>query len=446
VLRLDSDHGERLRGGVGTFAGRPPLAWVAQALRFDGVGTRSLDCGTAAKAPEFVADPANMPLSCKTGEGFADGLVNLIDPHLRMAEMFRSSLAYERVLPWGVNTSVEALYTRTLSDFVFVNPNLQGPQSTLGAHGRVMYGTIASTGIATESQVSSRFFQMIDLRSHGNGHSLAVTGRLDKRFSDRLEATASYTRSRVRDVQSVLTVSPVLTYAFWANSRPMSGRHEDLRTGISAYEIAHRVLLSTGWRSRARRWQTSVSLYYSGEAGVPFTFTDSTPATPKPLGDLNADGTNSNDPIYVPWNAMIPGEIMFAGTPDTVLLQRQAFESFISSTSCLQRQRGRIMTRNSCSGPWIHTVNASVRQQLPTRWSGGHALSLDVEVFNVLNLINPRWGLIRVPNTVALRHVGQDTSVTPSEPVFTFDLARRAHSTDNAESAYQIQLALRYRF
>lgn len=444
VLHLDSRRGDRLRGGVGTFAGRPPLAWVAQALRFDGVGTRSLDCSGATEAPAFVADPANMPTSCLNGETFADGLVNLIDPRLRMAEMFRSSLAYERMLPWHLTTSVEALYTRTLSDFVFVNPNLQGPQS-IGSRGRIMYGTLAPSGAATENQVSPRFFQMIDLRNHGNGHSLALTGRLEKRFSDRLEATASYTRSRVRDVQSVLTTSPVLTYAFWANSRAMAGRHEDLTTGVSAYEIAHRILFAAGWTSAARHWSTSISLYYVGEAGIPFTYTDSTPAAPRPKGDLNADGTNSNDAIYVPRNAMDPAEISFTGPADTVLMQRETFEAFIARTPCLRHQRGRIMARNSCSSPWVHTANASLRQQLPTRWNSGHALSLDVEIFNVLNLLNPRWGLLRVPNTVALQHVGQNTTVTPSEPVFKYDLARRAYSTDNVESAYQIQLAVRYR-
>ena len=440
VFDVEPDRGGQLRGGAGIFVGRPPLAWLAQALRFDGVGTRSLVCRGAA-TPAFVGDPAAMPTSCADGAGYADGLVNLIDPRLRMAQMFRSSLAYERVLPMAVAASVEGLYTRTLSDFVFVNANLRGPQGT-GARGRVMYGTIAANGVATPALISDRFLQLIDVRNHGNGHSLAFTGRLQKKFFDGLETTASYTRSRVRDVQSVITAAPVLTHEFWANSRAIAGRHERLTAGTSAYEIPHRVLLSAGWTSLARRWPTGISIYYVGEAGVPFTYTDSTVAPGR--GDLNADGTNSNDPIYVPRNALDPAEITFGGADST--LQRQAFESFISRTSCLRRQRGRILARNSCPGPWVHTANIALRQQLPMRWSDDHALSLDVEIFNVLNLLNPRWGLVRIPNTVALQHVGQTLAVTPSEPIFRFDTARGPHSTDNVESAYQIQLALRYRF
>ena len=441
---VDLANDSRLRGGAGVFAGRPPLAWVTQPLRFDGIGTRSLICEGANIAPPFVANPASMPSSCRNGDGFRDGLVNLIASDLRMAEMFRSSLAYERGLPWGIAGAIEAMYTRTLSDFVFVNPNLKPPVGT-DPHGRVMYGSHLANGVSSPSYIDSTFFQMIDVRNHGNGHALSFTARLEKRFLERLETTVSYTRSRVRDVQSVTNAVPALTYAFWANSRALSGRHEELTTGVSAYEIPHRILVATGWTTRARRWPTSVSLYYVGEAGVPFTFTDSTPVG-RGRGDLNADGSNSNDPIYVPRDVMDPAEITFQGQPDVVWQQRHAFESFIARTPCLRRQRGRILARNSCSGPWVHSANAALRQQLPARWSREHALSLDVEVFNVLNLLNPRWGLVRVPNTVALTHERQNAPAAPAEPVFKFDPARRASESGSVESAYQIQLALRYRF
>jgi hypothetical protein len=413
-------------------------------LRFDGVGTLSLDCRNT-DAPTFVADPSQAPVTCAGGQGFADGLVNLIDARLRMAEMFRSSLAYERMLPWNVLTSVEALYTRTLSDFVFDHVNLEGPQGT-DRHGRVLYGTIAANGTATAKEISPRFLELIEIRNHGNGHSLALTGRVEKRFGERFDASASYTWSRVRDVQSVITAAPPLTYTFWANSRAISGRHDDLTSAVSAYEIPHRVLMAGAWTSSARHWATTVSAWYTGEAGTPFTFTDSTPGGARGRGDLNADGTNSNDPIYVPLSALDPTEIVFHGPADSVTLQREAFESFISRTPCLDRQRGRILARNSCMGPWTHTVNAALRQRIPLRWNAGHDLSLVAEVFNVLNLLNPRWGLVRVPNTVALEHMGQDITVTPSEPIFRFHAARAPHDTDHAESAYQIQVALRYRF
>jgi hypothetical protein len=180
---------------------------------------------------------------------------------------------------------------------------------------------------------------------------------------------------------------------------------------------------------------------------MPFTFTDSTAADARgPNGDLNADGSNANDPVYIPRNAADTAEISLRSTSAATVAQQQAaLESLIGRTPCLRRQRGRILTRNSCVGPWVHSSSAAVRQSLPAR--AGHEATVELEVFNLLNLIRRDWGLYRVPNTFLLRHVGQTPgTLATSQPVFTFDPNWQPNSTANVESAYQLQLALRYRF
>ena len=437
---LDSEASTRLRGGAGVFVGRGPLSWIIQSLRFDGVGTRSLRCDGASPAPRFVPNPLQPPSSCADGSGFTDGLVNLMDPHIRMPEMFRSSLAYDRMLPWSIRSTVEALYTRTRSDFYFANPNLVGAQG-YDRHGRVLYGSLNSRNDADPVLVSSNYSQIVDLRNHSSGHSIAITGRLDKRFADTFDGMASYTRSRVRDLQS-LTGPQGQTYNAWATGRTMSGRHEDLGTGVSSYEIAHRVVLGGTWMAPWRRWSTDLSLYYVGESGVPFTYTDSSAAG---RGDLNADGTNANDPIYIPLNAADTSEIVFDGPPDQTARQQAAFERFVATTPCVRHQRGRIMTRNSCRARWVHSANTGLHQSLPSM--AGHEVSVHVEVFNVLNLLNKHWGLYRVPNTAPLQYVRQTSGpLATSQPIFSFPESWQPYNSDNAESAYQIQLALRYRF
>jgi hypothetical protein len=437
--------GTRVRGGAGVFVGRPPLAWISASQRFDGVGTRTLRCTGVGLAPRFVPDPSTLPVTCANGTPIGYGPVNLIDPGLTMADMFRASLAHDRVLPWGMNGTIEALYTRTLTDFMFQNANLAGPEA-VDRRGRVLYGTIDATGRAQASPVDNRFLEVVDLRRHGNGHSLALTGTIERQFSSSLETTVSYTRSRVRDVLSITNGSPATTFAFWAGGRTVAGRHDALGTGVSSYEIAHRVVVTGTFTAPWRRWSSSVSLYYVGESGIPFTYTDSTAATPnQPNGDLNADGSNANDPIYVPRSAADTAEIVFQGTAAEIARQQSALESFIARTPCLRRQRGHILARNSCVAPWVHTSSAAVRQSLPSL--AGHEASLDLEVFNLLNLIRHGWGLYRVPNAFLLRHVGQ-TSGSPAtaQPVFIFDKDWQAFSTANSESAYQLQLAVRYRF
>jgi hypothetical protein len=214
---------------------------------------------------------------------------------------------------------------------------------------------------------------------------------------------------------------------------------------VSSYEIPHRVVVAGTFTAPWTRWATGISLYYVGESGMPFTFTDSTAGDPtrQATGDLNADGSNANDPIYVPRNAADTAEIVF--TPTDVARQQAALESIIAKTPCLRRQRGRILARNSCAGPWVHTSSAAVRQSVPAL--AGHEATVELEIFNLLNLIRHDWGLYRVPNTFLLKQVGQTAgTAATSQPVFAFDPNWQPFSTANAESAYQLQIALRYRF
>jgi hypothetical protein len=174
-----------------------------------------------------------------------------------------------------------------------------------------------------------------------------------------------------------------------------------------------------------------------GESGSPFTYRA---GGANGRGDLNADGSNINDPIYVPRDAADPAEILFAGTSAE---QQEAFEAFVRRTPCLRRQRGRILERNSCREPFSHTTIASLRQAVPF---GGQALEAELDVFNVLNLINSGWGHYRVASPRVLEHVGQSPgAVETSQPIFRFT-PRADWMTVPTESAFQLQLALRYRF
>ena len=339
---------------------------------------------------------------------------------------------------------------RSISDFVFVNLNLQGPRGT-DRYGRVLYGVINPSGLAIPA-LRSLFSEVIDLQNTSRNHSYLISTRLEKRFSRGMSALASYTYSRVRDVQTPLrTGTPGIVN--WS-SRAVSGRHDDLSTGISLNDIPHRVVLAGTFEAPWSRWSTALSFYYVGESGGPFTYLAWGAGR---RGDLNADGSNANDPIYVPSDEFDPNEIRFSGLSNApsadnsaaaqavrVSEQQVAFERFIESTACLRRQRGRILERNSCREPWSHTTILSVRQAIPI---AGHALEAGLDLFNPLNLLSRNWGLYRVAAPSLLEHVGQTPG--PSEiaqPIFRFDATAPRWTTLQTESAFQLQVALRYRF
>lgn len=445
---------DRVRGGIGVFTGRPPRGWIRPAVINYGVGIGLLQCGPPGAAgrvpPPFVSDYRAAPTACATGPALETaplGDVNLLDRDLRMARSLRGSLAWDRRLPWSVVATTELLATRYMSDFMFVNLNLRGPQS-VDRFGRVLYGTINSLGVATPARRSD-FSEVIDLTNTSRNYSHQLSTRLERRYANGIAATASYTFSRVRDVQSPSRLNlPGMT--MWADARAVSGRHDDMTRGISLNDLPHRLVSAVTYSARWG-WPTAVSFYYVGESGSPFTYL----AGGAGRGDLNADGANTNDPIYVPRDARLPQEIAFTGSEvgadnspsasaERILRQQAAFERFIEQTPCLRKQRGKLLQRNSCREPWAHTTIASVRQAIPV---GRHRPEIALDIFNVLNLLNGDWGLYRVANPRLLEHVGQavDAGGSP-QPLFRFDTTRARWTTVLAESAFHLQLGIRYSF
>ena len=448
---------DQLRGGLGIFTGRPPLAWFHVPLQSYGQGIGTLRCGALpgdlGLPPPFNPDPINPPIICAGGAGVnapPPGDVELVEPDLRMARTLRGALAYERRLFGGFIGTVEGLVTRNLSDFAFVNLNLVGPQG-LDLRGRVLYGGIDSLGRGRPVQVTDSLPSVIELRNVSRNHSVQISASLARQFEGGFAAMASYTWSRVRDVQTPLRVNTRGTLN-WA-LRAASGRHDDLSPGIALNDVPHRMVLAGTWRAPWHRWLTELSLLYVGESGSPFTYRAGGAGG---RGDLNADGA-LNDPLYVPRSALDPGEILFTGVSAElgadnspaaqearVLSQRAEFEQFIQSSRCLRRQRGQIMERNSCREPWAHTTAASLRQTVPI---GGQVLEVQLDVFNLLNLLDRDWGHRRSANPVSLEHVGHTPGLSGQpEPVFRFVESAAGWTTDPAESAFQLQFGVRYRF
>jgi hypothetical protein len=434
------------RGGLGVFTGRPPLSWLHAGLYSYGIGAGVLQCGGLATdggaPPPFTADYRAAPTACANGRTIAatpNGDVDLLDRHLRMAQTLRASLAYDRRLPWDALAAIDALLTRNISDFIFVNLNLKGPQS-VDRHGRVLYGAISASGVAAPSLVSN-FSEVIDLRNDSQNHSGEVSARLEKRFSHHLAMTASYTYTTVSDVQLPLRAGmPAIIN--WGSGRAVSGRHDDLSAETSLYDLPHRVAIAATYSAPWRHRPTDFSIYYVGESGSPITYVASGVGG---RGDLNADGWTGNDPVYIPKSVVDTSEIRFGGPSDSVALQQSAFDRRIDQTPCLNRQRGRIMARNSCREPWSNTTIASLRQTVLA--TGSHALTAQLDVFNVLNLLRRDWGQYRVGDPALLQQVGEVPG-TPgtAQPIFRFDLSKPQWTTVPAESAYQLQLSLRYSF
>ncbi len=389
---LRGESQSQLRGGAGVFTGAPAFVWYSNAYANNGLGLVALTCdvNSGQTPPAFDPDPDSPPIACASGEtvapGGALGEVDLIAEDTRFPQVFRANLAYDRRLPYGLVASVEGLYSKDINQFFIVNRNLLAPARTDGT-GRAIYpGTLNTNGTLTPQYFDLALYGpsfsggVYELRNTDRGYSWSLTGQLRKEFGQNLQASAGYTYSEAYDVQSFTSSRAISNWRF---SRMLVGPDlEDNRTR-SGFDRPHRIV---GNLTYTVPWSlpTDISFTYIGQAGTPYTLRSGGSSG---RGDLNLDGTNTNDPIYIPTGAGDPSSPYVFQNP----ANEAAFQEYISGESCLSSQRGQIMERNSCRNPWQNQLDVALRQRLPVL--SGFA-ALEVQIFNFLRLLDRDWGLV----------------------------------------------------
>jgi hypothetical protein len=159
-------------------------------------------------------------------------------------------------------------------------------------------------------------------------------------------------------------------------------------------------------------------------------------------GDVNGDGVNGNDLVFVPANA---SQVTLMDPT-----QYDALAAFIDSQDCLKDARGTFVQRGACRNPWSRLLNLRGTWQSPDVVKG-QRFELQLDVFNVLNLIHNQWGLFNQATpfengTAFLRAVGYDA--TAQRPIYTFAPPTNVVTTvySPTSSRWRIQLGARYHF
>jgi hypothetical protein len=427
---VTGDQVNQLRGGAGVFVGRPAYVWLSNAFGNSGVnGYANLNCNTPATAPVFPGATGAVPTNCRAGTATPAITVNTLDPDLKFPQTFRTSLGFDRRLPYEIVATVEGIYTKALQNFFYDNINLPDAALRTDARGRLMYGNIVGNNI-TAAYKKGGLGDVINLTNQSADYAYTLTGQLQKRFSDRFEGQLAYTYGHSYDVASMTSS---VAYSNWQFGRSVKGDIHAKDLTVSKFDSPHRIIANGTYSFPSK---TDVSFIFTGESGTPFDFVYS--------GDMNGDGSSSNDLIYVPTNATLASEIQFSQNGNlTPAAQAAAFEQFISSNDCLNAARGTIMDRNTCRTPWTKRLDVDIRQSLPT--IRGQNFMVQLDIFNFLNLLNRNWGAQDLGSsnspTILTRR-----SFNGTEGVYNFNPTFSQFSTQNVSSNYAMQLQLKYTF
>lgn len=463
---VTGDHINQVRGGVGMFAGTPPYVWVENVQINSGEVIRFANCGGFGQDPAPVFSAANAsspPQGCLPPRGAPAvqpiGAVNFLDPSLKYPQPLRATLAYDRQLPWDLVGTLEALYSKNINNFFFVNRQL-GPVRGVDRHGRVQYGdTIRTNGVSAPIQIYNPrvYTEVIDVENQNKDYSYTLTAQLRKHFSQYWSMQAAYSFSRSRDVQSPTSSTHISNWRF---GRTLATNQLTPDLGRSLFDQPHRLLFTGTWTLPwwAERFPTDISMIWTGQSGDPHDYIyNRGPSFGS--GDLNLDGVQGNDLIYVPKDALSASEILFRDQGAvTAAQQAQAFENFIRGSKCLSKYRGQILPRNACSLPFWHRADVTIRQQIPTL--SGQRLAIQFDIFNFSNALGrmlgqDNWGKQRISpissfnNIPLIDHVAQTPGdARSSQPIFNFNTKRtNEYEFGNfASNFWRTQISVRYSF
>src|SRR5262249_33465997 len=146
-----------------------------------------------------------------------------------------------------------------------------------------------------------------------------------------------------------------------------------------------------------------------------------------------------NDIMYVPRDA---ADITLSH-PD----EWPGLDSLIRGQPCLQSQRGRIMRRNSCNGPWANLVNAQLSKAFGV--GGGRSVELITDFFNLLNLIDSGWGVQRVmtPTVLGNPEILHLTGYDQANQRGVYEVRSiDPRARDDGATRWRMQLGARYTF
>lgn len=457
---INGDRKYVLRGGTGIFTGRVPFVWIVSQVGDAGMlqttQTYSAGVGTGVPGPFNPAINAYYPATQPAAGTIVPGTFTIIDKNFKMPQSWKSSMAFDAKLPWGLKGTVEGIYNKDINTAFFVNEGLQAP-SNMDASGspddRLIYPNAnvskyyntQTNGIITPGAGSG--VSPIVLENRKGGYYWSATVKLEKFFTKGFSGMIAYTHS---EAKNLVDGSGDQASSAWNGNANINGANNP-ELSYTSYVTPDKLISSVSYRIEyLKHGATSISVFYEGGSQGRFSYVYSS--------NIVRDGAGSNNLIYVPKD---PSEINFVnqtvnGVVWTAQEQSDAFFAYVNQDKYLKTRKGKYAERNGALLPWRNDFDIKIMQDLFVNVGGKrNTLQFSLDILNVGNLLNKKWGLatlynqanILTPTNVAAIVAGG--AVVPTYRLNPFNNAMLTNTFSNNvsySSTYSMQLGIRYIF
>jgi hypothetical protein len=366
----------QVRGGTGVFTGRPAYVWISNQIGENGVLTGFEQINNTTTRP-FNPNPDHYKPSSVTGNPATSYGLAFTEPSFRFPQLWRTTVAIDRQLPWGLFGTVEALYSRDVNGISYINANLPAANSQFnGVDERPRW----TAGTRIVSNVTSA----VVLQNQNEGYAWNIATSLERPFSNGLFFKGAYSYGVAKNTVDAGSIA----FGSWNNNQH-AGDPNNPGLGYAGGSAGHRVFLTSTYKANLLPvGSTMFSVFWEGRTGGNSTFTFA--------GDANGDGGTSNDLIYIHRDV---SEMNFqtysaGGRTFSATEQAQAWDAYIEGNRYLRNNRGGYAERGAAFLPMRYRTDVSAEQEIGRDVFGAsNRLSVRADVLNLLNLLNSDWGV-----------------------------------------------------
>jgi hypothetical protein len=420
----------QVRGGTGVFTGPPLYVWISNQIGNTGVLTGFEDLRNTTARPWNPNPEKYKPTSVSGGPASSYELA-LTDPDFKFPQVWRTNLAVDQRLPWGLIGTAEFIYSRDVNGIYYINANQPAAQTSfVGVDNRPRW---------TNNRINAKVPNAIVLKNQNEGYSWHASAALQKSFRQ------GFLRGAYSYGEAKNTVDPgsIAFGSFTGNAHSSDPNNPGL--AYSSQFPGHRVFLAGSYRFEYLKFgATTFSFFWQGVTNGVSSYTFG--------ADLNND-LGFNDLLYVHRDT---SEMNFqtytAGTRTySSAEQAAAWDAYIRQDSYLSQHRGGYAVRNAVRLPMVFRLDFSVAQDLFRNVGGGrHSLQIRADFLNFSNLLNHDWGVgQRLVNSQPLTNPSVDTEGRMLYRLRAINnelMSKSLETTTFASDVYRIQFSFRYGF